>query len=69
MIVPIEKIKDKKSICFRKTLPKSKNGNEIHLISDYSFKKFFDDDDEEVILTSTENKNIDTEQVEAKNTI
>lgn len=66
LIVPIEKIKDKKSICFRKTLPKSKNGNEIHLISDYSFKKFFDD--EEVILTSAENKNIDIEQVEEKNT-
>jgi hypothetical protein len=39
LIVPIEIIGDKKSICFRQTIPiASKNYN---LVSDYTFKKFF----------------------------
>lgn len=43
-IISIKEIGSKKSICFRKDLPKSKNGNEIHLISDYSFEKFFNEE-------------------------
>lgn len=43
VIIPIEEIGSKKSICFRKDLPKATNGNEIHLVQDYSFENFFND--------------------------
>ena len=50
IIVPIEEIGLKKSICFRKEPPKSRNGNEIRLISDYSFEKFFGEENNVINL-------------------
>lgn len=45
IIVPIEKIGDKKSICFRKTIPAASQN--YHLVQDYTFSKFFNDVEEE----------------------
>lgn len=43
IIVPIEEVGDRKTICFRKTIPTTSQN--YHLVQDYTFSKFFNDEE------------------------
>ena len=61
LIVDINEVKNRKSICFRKDKPKSLNGKDYHIISDYTFKKFFGEENEQ---EDNNNQDIQEEELE-----
>lgn len=61
LIIDIHEVKDRKSIYFRKDKPKSLNGKDYHIISDYTFKKFFGEENEQ---EDNNNQDVQEEELE-----
>lgn len=56
LIVPIEIVGDRKSMCFRQSPPNTKQ-QKYNLVSDYSFSNFFDNDDKKEVFEKEKQHN------------